>query len=141
MLLITLLLLATLRSFRDTLLVLAPLFLAALLTVAATVLLALPFNFANVIVLPLLFGLGVAAGIHMVVRSRDAAGLLLHSCTPRAILFSALTTIGSFGALALSAHKGTASMGTLLTIAISLTMASCLIVLPALLALVKRQGG
>ena len=143
-LLITLLLLVVLRDVRDSLLVLAPLMLAALLTVAASVLLGLPFNFANVIVLPLLFGLGVASGIHMVARHRAGWGeQIMHTSTPRAVLFSALTTIGSFCALALSAHRGTASMGELLTIAIGLSLLTSLIVLPALLTLAakdKRPG-
>ncbi len=133
--LIVLLLVALLRSLRDTLLVLAPLTLAALLTVALTVVLSLPFNFANVIVLPLLFGLGVASGIHLVLREREV-GLstrLTETSTPRAVMFSALTTIGSFCALALSSHRGTASMGLLLTIAITLTMVCALVVLPALM--------
>ena len=63
---------------------------------------------------------------------------LMHTSTPRAVLFSSLTTIGSFCALALSSHPGTASMGALLTIAIGLTMLTCLIVLPALFALAER---
>ena len=144
LILIVVLLLVVLRSARDSLMVLAPLVLAALLTVGATVALDIPFNFANVIVLPLLFGLGVASGIHMVIRARatgggsDGGGLLATS-TPRAVLFSALTTIGSFGALALSSHRGTASMGILLTIAITLTMLCTLIVLPALLT--RRRPG
>lgn len=145
--LIALLLLAVLRSLRDTLMVLVPLVLAALLSVAATVVLRMPFNFANVIVLPLLFGLGVAGGIHIVARARARAWALgaglagvMATSTPRAVLFSALTTIGSFGALALSSHRGTASMGVLLTIAIGLTMLSTLIVLPALLAACARPA-
>ncbi len=133
--LIVLLLLVLLRSVRETALVLAPLMLAAVLTVAATVLLAMPFNFANVIVLPLLFGLGVAGAIHIVTRGRGTGGSgLMATSTPRAVLYSALTTIGSFGALALSSHRGTASMGILLTFAICLSLLSTLIVLPALLA-------
>jgi hypothetical protein len=115
--------------------------LAALLTVAATVVLSQPFNFANVIVLPLLFGLGVAGGIHIVSRGRSAPKGILRTSTPRAVVFSALTTIASFGALALSGHRGTASMGLLLTIAITLTMASTLIVLPALLAALPGAAG
>ena len=107
----------------------------------------MPFNFANIIVLPLLFGLGVASGIHLVLRDRQeraagpgtAAGGAFETSTPRAVLFSALTTIGSFGAIALSGHPGTASMGVLLTIAISLTLICTLVVLPALLA--RRAGG
>lgn len=132
--LITLLLLLVLRNLRDTVMVLAPLALAALITVAATVILRQPFNFANVIVLPLLFGLGVAFGIQLVLRGRDdGAEKLMQSSTARAVIFSALTTIGSFCALALSSHPGTASMGLLLTLAITVTMVCTLIVLPALL--------
>lgn len=134
---ITVLLLVVLKSIRDSLFVFAPITLAALLTVAISVLFNLPFNFANVIVLPLLFGLGVASGIHFILRERDEAGSsgVLFTSTPRAIVFSALTTIGSFGSIALSSHPGTASMGVLLTIAISLTLICTLLVLPALMAL------
>lgn len=134
---IGLLIIFLLRRVRDVLLVFAPLGLAALLTIAASVLLDLPFNFANVIVLPLLFGLGVASAIHLVMRERDADDLtkLLRSSTPRAVVFSALTTIGSFASIALSSHPGTASMGVLLTIAIGLTLVCTMIVLPALMAL------
>ncbi len=139
---ISALLVLLLRRLSAVLLVLAPLVLAALLTVAATVVLDLPFNFANVIVLPLLFGLGVAGSLHMVLRARQAApGGLLASCTPRAVLFSALTTVGSFGALALSSHRGTASMGLLLTIAIALTLVCTLVVLPALLSWHRGRRG
>ncbi|MCB2101076.1 MAG: MMPL family transporter [Rhodobacterales bacterium] len=131
---IAVLLVLVLRRGRDVLLVFAPLVLAALLTVAATVLLDQPFNFANVIVLPLLFGLGVAGGIHIVTRAaRD--GTARGTSTPRAVVFSALTTMGSFGSIALSGHPGTASMGVLLTLAVTLTLACTLIVLPALMAL------
>lgn len=143
---ITLLLLAVLRSVRDAGLVLMPLFLAALLTVAATVALSLPFNFANVIVLPLLFGLGVASGIHIVMRARRRGTWdVMTTSTPRAVLLSALTTIASFASLALSSHRGTASMGLLLAVAITLTLLSTLVVLPALLRVFgvtrsRRQG-
>ena len=133
--LILLMLLGLLRSLRDTLLVFYPLVVAGLLTVATAVLFDLPFNFANVIVLPLLMGLGVASGIHLVMRSRDAlTGIsLLRTSTPRAVTFSALTTILSFGSLAVSTHRGTASMGILLTIAIGFTLLGGLIALPALM--------
>ena len=126
-----------LRRLRDVLLVFAPLLLAALLTVAASVLLDLPFNFANVIVLPLLFGLGVASAIHLVMREREAESMetLLGTSTPRAVVFSALTTIGSFASIALSSHPGTASMGILLAIAIGLTLGCTVVILPALMAL------
>ncbi len=138
--LILLLLVVMLRSLRDTLLILMPLALAALLTVAATVAIQQPFNLANVIVLPLLMGLGVAFGIQMVLRHRtDSDGRLMNTSTPRAVVFSGLTTIGSFCALSISSHPGTASMGLLLTIAISLTMLSMLVVLPALLTMLSKR--
>ncbi|MDP6108724.1 MAG: MMPL family transporter, partial [Rhodospirillales bacterium] len=123
-------------------LVFAPLALAALLTVAASVIFSLPFNFANVIVLPLLFGLGVAGSIHLVARDREESGFngVLETSTLRAVLFSALTTIGSFGSIALSSHPGTSSMGVLLTIAIALSLGCTLVVLPALMALTGRNG-
>ena len=138
---IALLLAVLLRSPRDIFLVFAPLALAALLTIAASVLFDLPFNFANVIVLPLLFGLGVAGAIHLVLRERDEGAGAMATSTPRAVVFSALTTIGSFGAIALSSHPGTSSMGILLTIAISLTLACTLVVLPALMELIPRKAG
>jgi hypothetical protein len=132
---ISILLIVLMRRLHEVLLVFAPLALAALMTVAASVVLDLPFNFANVIVLPLLFGLGVAGNIHIVMRERDETGAegVLSTSTPRAVVFSALTTIGSFGSIALSSHPGTASMGILLTISITLTLATALIVLPGLL--------
>ena len=134
---VTLMIFLVLRSARDTLLVLIPLLLAALYTVAATVLLSMPFNFANVIVLPLLMGLGVANGIHLVARAREesSGAAAFSTSTPRAVIFSSLTTIASFGSLAVSNHRGTASMGELLVLSIGLTLVCTLIVLPALMQL------
>lgn len=136
-LLIAIMLFLALRRVGDVILVLLPIVLAGVLLVATTVIVGIPFNFANVIVLPLLIGLGVDSGIHLVMRTREeiAAGHqaeLLETSTPRAVLLSALTTIASFGSLAVSSHRGTASMGELLTIAIILTLVCTLIVLPTL---------
>ncbi len=135
------LLLILLRSLRDTLLVLLPLLLAGLLTTAAGVILDIPFNFANIITLPLLLGIGVDNGIHMVSRARTAMPgdrNLLHTSTSRAVVISGLTTVASFGNLGFSTHPGTASMGQLLTVGVLLTMICTLLVLPALLA--NRQN-
>ncbi len=133
---ISLLLLILTRRKLDALLILLPLLLAGTLTGASTVLLNIPFNFANVIALPLILGIGVDNGIHMVHRMRTAMpvdGNLLKTSTARAIVFSTLTTICSFGNLALSPHPGMASMGLLLSIGIGFTLLCTLIVLPALL--------
>jgi len=124
-----------LRRFWDVVLVLAPLVLAGILTIAFAYLVGLDLNLANIIVLPLLLGLGVASGIHLVTRARAEPGQgVLYTSTPRAVLFSALTTAGSFGSLAISSHRGTASMGILLTIAIAMTLLCTLVVLPAMMA-------
>jgi hopanoid biosynthesis associated RND transporter like protein HpnN len=122
-------------SISDVLLVLSPLVLAACLMVGYTVLFQSPFNFANVIVLPLLLGLGVDSSIHYVMRAREEtiATDVTGTSTPRAVLISALTTIGSFGTLWLSGHRGMASMGELLTIAILVTLICTLVVLPQLM--------
>ncbi len=134
------LLLAVWRSPRNAGLVLAPLMLAALLTASAAVLLGLPINFANVIVVPLLLGIGVDSGIHLVDRYRAGAGAdsLLDTSTSRAVFWSALTTISSFGALGLASHRGLATLGQLLTLGVSMTLLCNLVFLPALLALTSR---
>ncbi len=129
-----------LRQVAAVVLVMVPLLFAGLLTLAAGVLFDIPFNFANVIVLPLLIGMGVDAAIHLVAQARDLdhAESVFRTSTPRAILFSALTTMASFGTLVLSSHRGTASMGKLLLLALSLTLVSTLVVLPAMLEIRRR---
>ncbi len=125
-----------LRSVSATVLVLIPLLLAALFTGACTVLLGLPFNFANIIALPLLLGIGIDSSLHMVHRSRNTGVVyenLLHTSTARAIFYSALTTLVGFGSLVFSTHQGTASMGLLLTVGLFLTLICVLIILPVLL--------
>ncbi|MDO9311922.1 MAG: MMPL family transporter, partial [Nitrosomonas sp.] len=125
-----------LRSVSAAVLVLIPLLLAALFTGACTVLLGLPFNFANIIALPLLLGIGIDSSLHMVHRSRNAGVVyenLLHTSTARAIFYSALTTLVGFGSLVFSTHQGTASMGLLLTVGLFLTLVCVLIILPVLL--------
>ena len=131
-----------LRRAVDVFLILLPLALAASLTIAAGVLLELPFNYANVIVLPLLLGIGVDSGIHLVMRHRQvtAGDDIYGTSTPRAVFFSAVTTVASFGSLMLSPHRGTASMGELLSIAIAFTLICTLIVLPTMLDAAHKRG-
>jgi len=137
---ITAILLIALRRVLDVALVLAPLLLSSLLTVIAMVLLPLPLNYANIIVLPLLLGVGVSFNIYFVMNWRAGQTAVLASATARAILFSALTTGSAFGSLALSRHPGTASMGWLLLISLGFTLLASLMFLPALLAAVTRTG-
>ena len=137
---IAILLLVVLRRIGDVLQVLAPLLLAGLLTLATGVLIGLPLNYANIIALPLLLGIGVSFDIYFVMRWRTGSDRLLESSTTRAILFSALTTGTAFGSLALSNHPGTADMGKLLTMALSFTLICTFILLPAMLGPVKPQN-
>lgn len=129
-----------LRDGALTALILFPLTLAGILTSALGVLIGQPYNFANVIVLPLLIGLGIDSGIHIAMRARSQqSGLaVLNTATPRAILYSTLTTIAAFGSLMLSEHRGTASMGQLLAIAIGFALLCVLIVLPVMLEWMRR---
>ncbi len=136
-----LLLLILLRKAREIMLIFSPLVLAALLTNTFALFLGIPYNFANIIALPLLFGLGIANGIQLVFRERLEQGSieLLYTSTPKAVLLSATTTIASFSSLALSTHPGTASMGLLLGIAVAVTLIATLFVLPALMATWPRR--
>ncbi|MSR17502.1 MAG: hopanoid biosynthesis-associated RND transporter HpnN, partial [Methylococcaceae bacterium] len=131
---ITLLLLVIYRSFKHTALVIAPLMLAALLTGATNVLLDNPFNFANVIALPLLLGMGIDSSIlimHRLHFNKNEDENLLHSSTTRGIIFSSITTLCSFSSLSFTHHQGMASMGLLLSIGLFFTVICSLIVLPA----------
>jgi hypothetical protein len=134
---IALLLAVVLRRLGDVLLVLAPLLLAGMMTLATSILAGLPLNFANIIALPLLLGVGVAFDIYFVLRWRDGQRELLGSSMARAILFSALTTGTAFGSLALSPHPGTSEMGRLLILALLYTLICTFFMLPALLAVVS----
>jgi hypothetical protein len=130
-----------LRRLGDVVLVLVPIVFASTVTAAATVWLGIPFNFANIITLPLLVGIGVDNGIHLVHRMRTeppAHGDPLATSTSRAVVACAFTTIASFGTLAFSPHVGMASMGKVLTLGMTITLLATLLLLPAML---RPRGG
>jgi hopanoid biosynthesis associated RND transporter like protein HpnN len=131
----------TLGRSRDVPLALAPLVVAVVLTLATAAMTGIPLNFANVIVLPLLMGLGVSSGIHLVLRARQTGDVAsaMGSSTPRAVAMSVLTTLASFGTLMVAEHRGMSSMGALLTIAVGFTLFAVLVMLPALLASFQRR--
>ena len=137
---ITIYMLIEFRSLYETALILLPLTLSLLMMGAASVILHIPFNFANVIVIPLLIGSGVE-GVYLIYRFRKEPpvdGNMLNTSTARALFFSALTTILSFSTLSFSSHRGMASMGILLTICMGSLMVTTLVLLPVLLA---RKSG
>ncbi|QXQ05518.1 MMPL family transporter [Sphingosinicellaceae bacterium] len=136
---ISLLLLLVLRSVREVAFTLAPVVLSGFLTLATCVLIGQPINFANIIAFPLLFGVGTAFHVYLVLAWRDGATSLLSSSLARAVLFSALATGAAFGSLWLSHHPGTASMGKILMIALAWTLVCALVFEPALLGSQKRR--
>ncbi|MBO0737430.1 MAG: MMPL family transporter, partial [Alphaproteobacteria bacterium] len=131
---IAIILFIALRRALDMAMVLAPLILSSLMTVIVIITAGIMLNYANIIALPLLLGVGVSFNIYFVMNWRAGQTAVLGSATARAILFSALTTGTAFGSLALSAHPGTASMGSLLLISLACTLVASLVFIPALLA-------
>lgn len=139
LLLVSLLLFAVLRSMREVAFTLAPVVLSGFLTLGSCVLIGQPLNFANIIAFPLLFGVGVAFHIYFVMAWRSGTGDLLQTSLARAIVFSALATGSAFGALWISDHPGTASMGLILMISLIWTLICALIFEPALLGPPERR--
>src|SRR6266540_2630389 len=119
---ITILLWIVLRRFGDVLLTLIPLLMAGIVTMEIMVIFGMKLNFANIIALPLLLGLGVAFKIYYIMAWRAGQTDLLQSSLTRAVFFSACTTATAFGSLWLSSHPGTSSMGKLMALALVTTM-------------------
>ena len=123
----------TLRRLGDVLLTLVPLLVAGVVTLELCVVLDLPLNFANILALPLLLGVGVAFKIYYIVAWRAGKTQLLQSSLTRAVLFSGMTTATAFGSLWVSSHPGTSSMGKLMALALVCTMAAAVLFQPVLM--------
>jgi uncharacterized protein len=138
---IAVLLLIALRRVTDVLLTLVPLLVAGVVTLELCVVLDLPLNFANIIALPLLLGVGVAFKIYYIMAWRAGRTGLLQSSLTRAVVFSALTTATAFGGLWLSSHPGTASMGKLMALSLVCTMAAAVLFQPVLMGPPRKKAG
>ena len=130
---IALLLWITLRRVADVLLTLVPLLVAIVVTLELCVALDLPLNFADIIALPLLLGVGVAFKIYYIMAWRNGKTALVQSTLTRAVIFSAMTQAAAFGSLWLSSDPGTSSMGKLMALALLCTMAAAVLFQPALM--------
>jgi hopanoid biosynthesis associated RND transporter like protein HpnN len=130
---IAILLWIVLRRFTDVLLTIIPLLLAGVVALEACVLIGLPLNFANIIALPLLLGIGVAFKIYYIMAWRAGQTRLLQSSLTRAVIYSAMTTATAFGSLWLSSHPGTSSMGKLLALSLACTLAAAVLFQPVLM--------
>jgi hopanoid biosynthesis associated RND transporter like protein HpnN len=137
---IGIILIITLRRLTDVMLTLVPLVLAGVVTLEVCVLIGMPLNFANIIALPLLLGVGVAFKIYYIMAWREGQTNLLQSVLTRAVTFSALTTATAFGSLWFSSHPGTSSMGKLLAISLVTTMAAAALFQPILMGKPREQA-
>ena len=129
-----------LRRISDVLLTLLPLVLAGVVTLELCVVLGLPLNFANIIALPLLLGVGVAFKIYYMTAWRSGKTALVQSSLTRAVIFSAMTTATAFGSLWLSSDPGTSSMGKLMALALLSTMAAAVLFQPALMGPPRQRA-
>jgi len=139
--LIALLLLIALRRVGDVLLTLVPLVIAGVVTLELCVVFDISLNFANIMALPLLLGIGVAFKIYYILAWRAGLTSLLQSSLTRAVVFSAMTTATAFGSLWLSSDPGTASMGKLMALALTCTMAAAVLFQPALMGPPRASKG
>ena len=130
---IAVLLWLTLRRIGDVVLTLVPLIVAGVVTLELCVVFGMALNFANIIALPLLLGIGVAFKIYYVMGWRAGQSQVLQSPLTRAVFFSALTTATAFGSLWFSNHPGTSSMGKLLALSLLCTLAAAVLFQPVLM--------
>jgi hopanoid biosynthesis associated RND transporter like protein HpnN len=130
---ITTLLWIALRRFSDVLRTLIPLLVSAVVTLELCVVFRMPLNFANIIALPLMLGVGVAFKIYFVMAWRRGETGLLQSSLTHAVIFSAATTATAFGSLWLSHHPGTSSMGKLLALSLFCTLIGAVVFQPVLM--------
>jgi hopanoid biosynthesis associated RND transporter like protein HpnN len=135
---IVLILFVALRRWTDVALTLVPLLVAIVATLEICVASGLQLNFANIIALPLLLGVGVAFKIYYVMAWRAGETNFLQSSLTRAVFFSACTTATAFGSLWLSHHPGTASMGKLMALSLVTTLSAAVLFQPALLATQRK---
>ena len=138
---ISVLVLIHFRRLSCLILSLIPVLLGALWMVGIMGWAGIPFNPANVMTLPLLVGIGITNGIHILNRyAEENNPSILARSTGKAVLVSGLTTIAGFGSLILAKHQGIASLGIIMSVGVATCMFVGLTFLPALLNLLEKIG-
>lgn len=128
------------RRLSDILLALMPLAVGMLQMFGLMGLLGVPLNPANMIVLPLIFGIGIDEGVHIIHDYRGQPGAYrMSNSTAVSVLLSSLQEIVGFGSLMISEHQGLQSLGRVLTLGMTCSMFTSLIMLPALLTWMGRR--
>ena len=101
----------------------------------------IPFNPANIMTLPLVIGIGVTNGIHILNRfAEEQKPSILAKSTGKAVLVSGLTTIAGFGSLIIAKHQGIISLGYVMAVGTATCMIAGLTFLPALLNWLTQRG-
>jgi len=141
LLVITIVILIDLRGAYATLLTILPLGVGTAWMLGSMVVFGIPFNPANIMVLPLIVGIGVAYGIYVVQRYREDGEATFYSkSTGRAVVLSGLTTIVAFASLLVGRHQGIRSLGLVMTLGVASCLIAALALLPALLEIARRKG-
>ena len=138
---IAILLFIALRRITDVLLTLIPLLLAGALTLEVSVLVGPTLNFANIIALPLLLGVGVAFKVYYIMAWRAGKTGLLQSTLTRAVVFSAMTNAVAFGSMWASSYPGMSSMGKMMALSLLCTMAAAVLFQPVLMGHPRQTEG
>jgi len=128
------------RNVHHMLLAALPLGFSMGLTFGLMAWLDLPLNPANMIALPLILGIGIDYGVHIVHNYLEQPGRYrMTPATALAVMVDALTTIIGFGSLMIASHQGLQSLGRVLTLGIMFCTLTSMIVLPALLTLISGK--
>jgi predicted RND superfamily exporter protein len=130
------------RRPRDTIIALTPLLMGVLLSLGVLGLLGFPLNPANMIAFPLILGVGVDNGVHILhdylIRRREGLPGVSRAIG-RGVLVKALTTMIGFGTLMISTERGLVGLGFILALGVGCSMLSALVLLPAALHLLSRR--
>lgn len=131
------------RNFRTTALILLPKIVGSIWTVGLMKIVGIPFNMANLIILPLISGIGLVNGIHIVHRHREDPNggvSVLSTSTGQGVVMSSFATMIGFGSLMVANHRGIHSLGLLLTLGIGSSLLASVTLLPAMLKLCHIKG-
>jgi len=130
-------------NLRAALVVLLPVAMGSIWTVGAMDLVGVSFNLANLVILPLIIGIGVVNGVHIVHRYReetDKSVNILSRSTGQGVVLSSLTTMIGFGSLMVADHQGVYSLGLVLTMGVGCCLITSITVLPSILKLCTVKG-
>jgi uncharacterized protein len=138
---IAILVLIHFRSFVAVILALLPVVLGTLWLLGLMGVAGIPFNPANIMTLPLVIGIGVTNGIHILNRfGEEKNPAILGKSTGKAVVVSGLTTVAGFGSLLVAEHQGISSLGLVMSAGVTTCMIAGLTFLPAMLTLLSAAG-